>query len=251
LNSSADIKKIPRLPGHVAFIMDGNGRWAEQRALPRFEGHRVGVENAKAVVDYLNRYHVKCVTLYAFSTENWCRPDDEVSGLLFLLSEAIEKESLSLHEKGVRMRHLGSREGLPPGVQQAISGAVELTKNNRGMMVNFAFNYGGRLEIVDAVRRLISEGVPPESIDETLFSNYLYTADLPDVDLVIRTGGEFRTSNFLIWQAAYSEYYFTPVLWPDFGEAELNKALLAYSRRQRRFGGLKGRVSSSVSPPVS
>ncbi len=246
MNAPARVNKTPYLPEHIAFIMDGNGRWAEQRGLPRLEGHRAGVENARSVVDCLNRYHIKCVTLYAFSTENWSRPSDEVSGLLHLLQEAIEVESARLHEKGVRLRHLGSSQGLSAELQQVIGRAVELTKNNTGMMVNFAFNYGGRLEIVEAVRRVVADGVPLQSIDEGLFSNYLYTAGLPDVDLVIRTGGEIRTSNFLIWQTAYSEYYFTPVLWPDFDEAELDKALLAYSQRQRRFGGLKTGLSPSI-----
>jgi len=251
VNTAAITKGIPRLPEHVAFIMDGNGRWAERHSLSRFEGHRAGVENAKSVVDCLSRYHIRCVTLYAFSTENWSRPDDEVNGLIALLGDAIEQESRRLHQQGVRLRHLGRMEGLSPEVRQAINGAVELTKNNTGMIVNFAFNYGGRLEIVDAARRLIAEGVPSHSIDEDLLSKHLYTAGLPDVDLVIRTGGEIRTSNFLVWQAAYSEYYFTPVLWPDFGEAELEKALRAYSQRQRRFGGLKAKGSSSSSPVSS
>ncbi len=250
MNTAAITKGVPRLPEHVAFIMDGNGRWAERHSLSRLEGHRAGVENAKSVVDCLSRYHIRCVTLYAFSTENWSRPDDEVNGLIALLGDAIEQESRRLHQQGVRLRHLGRMEGLSPAVRQAINGAVELTKNNTGMIVNFAFNYGGRLEIVDAARRLIAEGVPSHSIDEDLLSKYLYTAGLPDVDLVIRTGGEIRTSNFLVWQAAYSEYYFTPVLWPDFGEAELEKALRAYSQRQRRFGGLKVK-GSSLSSPVS
>jgi len=251
VNAAAITKKISRLPEHVAFIMDGNGRWAERHSLSRLEGHRAGVENAKSVVDCLSRYHIRCVTLYAFSTENWSRPEDEVNGLLALLGDAIEQESRRLHQQGVRLRHLGRMEGLSPAVRQAINGAVELTRNNTGMIVNFAFNYGGRLEIVDAARRLVAEGVPSHSIDEDLLSKYLYTAGLPDVDLVIRTGGEIRTSNFLVWQAAYSEYYFTPVLWPDFGEAELEKALCAYSQRQRRFGGLKAKGSSSSSPVSS
>ena len=242
------MKKIIRLPEHIAFIMDGNGRWAEQRGLSRFEGHRAGVEQAHSMVKYLNQRHIKYATLYAFSTENWNRPGDEVSSLLRLLEEIIEKEAQELHRNGIRLLHLGRLEGLPPRLQQAIGRAVELTENNTGMTVNFAFNYGGRLEILDAVRRLMVEDIPPQSIDEKLFGSYLYTAGLPDVDLVIRTGGEIRVSNFLVWQAAYSEFYFTPVLWPDFGEQELDKALRSYSRRQRRFGGLGTRDPSSTLP---
>ena len=239
------MNKIASLPRHIAFIMDGNGRWAEQRGLPRIEGHQAGIENARSIIKHLDQHRIKCVTLYAFSTENWSRPEDEVSGLLRLLEEAIDRESLELHKKGIRLRHLGRLEGISPGLEQAMNRAIELTKNNSGMTLSFAFNYGGRLEILDAVRRLIIEGVPPRNIDEKLFGSYLYTAGLPDVDLVIRTGGEIRTSNFLMWQAAYSEYYFTPLLWPDFSEGELDKALLSYSQRQRRFGGLQSRNTCS------
>ena len=236
--TSSSMKKPVRFPKHVAFIMDGNGRWAEQRRLPRIEGHQAGIENARSIIKYLNQHHIKCATLYAFSTENWNRPEDEVSSLIHLLEEVIDKEAIELHKNGIRMLHLGHLEELSPGLQQAIGRAVELTKGNTGLTLNIAFNYGGRLEILDAVRRLVAEGIPPQSIDEKLFSNYLYTAGLPDVDLIIRTGGEIRISNFLVWQAAYSEFYFTPVLWPDFGEEELDKALLSYSQRKRRFGGL-------------
>ncbi|MFC1990935.1 polyprenyl diphosphate synthase [Chloroflexota bacterium] len=241
------MSEIIHLPEHVAFIMDGNGRWAERRGLSRLEGHQAGVENARSVVKYLDQRHIKYATLYTFSTENWNRPEDEVSGLLRLLEEIIEDEARELHNNNIRLLHLGRLEGLPSGLQQAIGRAVKLTENDTGMTVGFAFNYGGRLEILDAVHRLMTEGISPQRIDEKLFGSYLYTAGLPDVDLVIRTGGEIRTSNFLIWQAAYSEYYFTPVLWPDFGEKELDKALLAYSQRQRRFGGLGGQDSASNS----
>ena len=242
------MENIVRLPKHVAFIMDGNGRWAEQRGLSRLEGHRAGVANARSIVKYLNQRHIEYTTLYTFSTENWSRPEYEVSGLLSLLEEIIEKEAQELHKNGIRLLHIGRLEGLSPGLKQAIDRAVELTENDTGMTVSVAFNYGGRLEILDAVRRLMVEGVPPQSIDEKLFGNYLYTAGLPDVDLVIRTGGEIRVSNFLVWQAAYSEFYFTPVLWPDFGEEELDKALLSYSQRQRRFGGLGTGDPSSTLP---
>ncbi len=231
-------KKITRLPNHVAIIMDGNGRWAKKRGLPRLEGHQAGAQNIRPIIKCLNQYHIKYVTLYGFSTENWNRPEDEVTGLLHLFEESINKYVSELHENGIKLRHLGHLEELPQGLQLAINKATKLTKNNTSMTLSFALNYGGRLEILDAVRHIKAEGIPIQNIDERLFNSYLYTAGLPDVDLVIRTSGEFRTSNFLIWQAAYSEYYFTDVLWPDFNEKELEKALLAYSQRQRRFGRL-------------
>ncbi len=234
------MKKIALLPDHVAIVPDGNGRWAEGRGLPRLSGHRAGAENMHRMVEYLNEYPVKYVTLYGFSTENWGRPEDEVRGLFQLLLEFIDKHVPEFHKKGIRLRHLGRLGDLPPDLRQAISGAIELTGNNTGMTLSLAFNYGGRTEMIDAVRRLIADGVPPQKVDEKLFSNYLYTAGLPNVDLLIRTGGELRVSNFLLWQTAYSEYYFTDVLWPDFDKKELEKALIAYSQRQRRFGGLQG-----------
>jgi len=236
--TSSTKKKITRLPNHIAIIMDGNGRWAKKRNLPRLEGHRAGVENMRSVIEYFGQRQVKYLTLYGFSTENWNRPEEEINGLLSLLQEVIDEETLKLHRQGVRLRHLGQLDRLPQNLQVAINRSVELTKNNTGMNFSFALNYGGRTEIVDAARRLIAEGIPAEKIDEKLFNSYLYTADLPEVDLVIRTGGELRISNFLIWQVAYSEYYFTDVLWPDFGKKEIDQALLAYSQRQRRFGGL-------------
>ncbi len=236
--TSSGIKKITRLPNHIAIIMDGNGRWAKKRGLPRIEGHRAGVENLRSVIEYFNKLKLKYLTLYGFSTENWKRPEEEITGLLHLLEEAIDKETLELHKNGVKIRHLGRLDELSPSLQQAINKAVELTKNNTGMALSFAFNYGGRTEILDAVRHTIAKGIPPEEINEELFNSYLYTAGLPEVDLVIRTAGELRLSNFLIWQTAYSEYYFTKVLWPDFSKKEIDKALLAYSQRQRRFGGL-------------
>ncbi len=225
-------------PNHVAIIMDGNRRWAEHRGLPRLEGHRNGLENMRSVIGHLGQHQVKYVTIYAFSTENWNRPRDEVAGLLRLLKERIDKEALEFHSKNVKLRHLGGTEGLSSSLRVSIKKALELTKNNTGVTLSFAFNYGGRSEILHAVRQLISEGVPPEKIDEKLFNSYLYTDGLPDVDLLIRTGGELRISNFLIWQTAYTEYYFTEVLWPDFGQKEVEEALLAYSQRQRRFGRL-------------
>jgi len=232
------MKKITRLPNHIAIIMDGNGRWAERHGLPRLGGHQAGAENMHSVIEYFIKLKLKYLTVYGFSTENWKRPQEEIAGLLHLLEEIIDKETLELHNRGVRLRHLGRLDELPQGLQQAINKALELTKNNTGMTLSFAFNYGGRTEILDAVRHIIAEGIPPQSIDEELFDSYLYTAGLPEVDLVIRTAGELRLSNFLMWQAAYSEYYFTKILWPDFGNKEIDKALLSYSQRRRRFGAL-------------
>ena len=232
------MRKIARLPNHIAFIMDGNGRWAEQRGLPRLEGHRAGIENTRSVVKCLGKYHINYVTLYSFSTENWNRPKKEVNGLLKILAESIEQETAELHKNGIRLRHIGRLERLPQSLILAIEMAVELTKNNTEMTLSLAFDYGGRAEILDAVRNIIAKDIPHQDINEELFSSYLYTADLPEVDLVVRTGGDLRISNFLLWQSAYSEYYFTKVLWPDFNSEEVEKALISYSCRQRRFGGL-------------
>ncbi len=231
-------QQISRLPDHIAIIMDGNGRWAQQRGLSRVEGHRAGVKSLRSFIECTVEYNIKYVTTYSFSTENWKRPSDEVDGLLCLFEEIIEEEVAKLHRKGIKLRHLGQLDSLSPHLQQTINNGVELTRNNTIMTFCLAFNYGGRSEILDAVRKILSAGVQTQDINEDLFDRYLYTSGLPDVDLVIRTGGEFRTSNFLIWQAAYSEYYFTETLWPDFDKIEVEKALLAYSRRHRRFGGL-------------
>jgi undecaprenyl diphosphate synthase len=232
------MEKAVNLPRHVAFILDGNGRWAEQHSLPRLEGHRAGVKNIGPILRYLIKHGVSYVTLYAFSTENWNRPQEEVNGIFHLLESVMSKEAREVHKNGVRILHIGRMDGLSPKLQKSIKRAQKLTASNTALTLVFAFNYGGRAEILDAVRKFIASGDPLESLDEKSFEKYLYAADMPAVDLVIRTGGEIRTSNFLIWQAAYSEYYFTPVFWPDFNEAELEKALLAYSQRQRRFGGL-------------
>ena len=236
--ASSTVKGITHLPNHVSIVPDGNGRWAEQRGLSRLEGHYAGADNMRRIVDYLNEYSIKYVTLYGFSTENWSRPEEEVRGLFHILEEFINNYVLEIHEKNIKLRHLGRLEGLPQGLQQAEKRAAELTKNNTGMTLSIALNYGGRTEILDAVRSILAQGIPPEKLDEKLFNSYLYTAGSPEVDLLIRTGDELRLSNFLIWQTAYSEYYFTKVLWPDFNEKEIDQALLSYSQRQRRFGGL-------------
>ena len=229
--------KITPLPMHVAIVMDGNVRWAEQRGLPRLEGHRAGTENIRRVVETFAKYQVKYLTLYAFSTENWKRPKREVRGLMQILNRVIKRETKALHEKGIKLRHLGKLDRLPEKLQQQIQYAIELTKDNTRMTLSIAFDYGARAEIIDAVKHIIREGLTPEMIDEDLFNSYLYSDDLPDPDLIIRTAGEMRLSNFLLWQSAYSELYFTPVPWPEFDEKEIRKALLAYSKRERTFGG--------------
>lgn len=237
LTAKHDLTKIPR---HVAIIMDGNGRWAAKRGLPRLAGHRAGVENIQRVLEGCADYGVKILTLYAFSTENWSRPPEEVQGLLKILEEVIDQRTREFHEKGVQLRHIGQLEGLSESLKDKVRYAIDLTKNNDKGILNIAFNYGGRSEVVEAARRIIRAGIAPESLDEDLFSRYLYTAGLPDPDLIIRTAGEMRLSNYLIWQAAYAEYYSTPTLWPDFDKGEFYKALQAYSQRVRRFGGLEG-----------
>ena len=222
----------------MAIVPDGNGRWAERRGLPRLMGHQSGVKNMRTIVEYLNDYGVRYVTLYGFSTENWARPEAEISGLFEILKERIDKDVPKLHRKGIRVKHLGRLGELPEWLQNSVNKAVELTRNNSGMVLSLAFNYGGHVEIVDAVRCIVAEGIPPEKIDEKLISDHLYTAGLPDVDLLIRTADEVRLSNFLIWQTAYSEYHFTKVLWPDIAKSDIDQALLAYSQRERRFGAL-------------
>ncbi len=224
--------------------MDGNGRWAAQRKLPRHAGHRKGVANIRNVVQLLSDRGVPVITLYAFSTENWRRPSEEVEALLSILAEEIGPQTMALHESGVKLVHLGDPSPLDERLQVAIARAQELTKNNTAGILNIAFNYGGRDEILQAVRRIVADGVAADQVDELLFNRYLYTHGCPDPDLIIRTGGEQRLSNFLLWQAAYSEYYHTPILWPDLDAAELDNALAAYRQRRRRFGALDNRRES-------
>ncbi|MEK7354064.1 MAG: polyprenyl diphosphate synthase, partial [Chloroflexota bacterium] len=221
--TASNTRKFSRLPVHIAIVPDGNGRWAEQRGLPRLSGHQAGIENMRRLVQILNEYPIKYVTLYGFSTENWNRPEAEVTGLFRIVADFMDKTALEIHRQGVKLRHLGRLEELPNALQQSINKAIELTRNNSGMTLSIAFNYGARTEILDAVRRLISDGVAPQDIDAKTFESYLYTAGLPDVDLLIRTGDEQRSSNFLIWQTTYSEYHFTKVLWPDFGKKDIDK----------------------------
>jgi undecaprenyl diphosphate synthase len=223
-------------PQHVAIIMDGNGRWAKKRHLPRLAGHNAGSENIRPVVKIFANYGVKYLTLYMFSTENWNRPRIEVAGLISLLARKIDKETQAFHQENIRLVHLGRLDRLSQKLRKKVQAAVELTKNNAGLTLCLAFDYGGRDEIVQAARRIADAGIPGDKIDESVFVRYLYSTDIPNPDLVIRTGGENRLSNFLLWQAAYSELYFTPVLWPDFGLKDVEEALSEYKRRQRRFG---------------
>ena len=229
-------KTLTRIPTHIAIIMDGNGRWAKARGLPRLAGHRAGTENLRRILNACVEFNIKILTIWAFSTENWRRPQEEVRGLMDILEQVIDRELNELHKNGVRLRHVGRLEGIAPHLQTKVRHAIELTKDNDRLTLNVAFNYGGKAEILDAVKRIIADGIHPEEVDENLFARYLYTAGLPDPDMIIRTGNESRISNFMLWQGAYSEYYFTTVLWPDFDKEELRKALEDYARRERRFG---------------
>jgi len=223
-------------PQHVAIIMDGNGRCAKKRGLPRLIGHNAGGDNIRPVVKIFADCGVKYLTLYMFSTENWNRPRIEVAGLLSLLARKIDQETQAFHQENVRLVHLGRLDRLPQKVREKVKAAVELTKNNTGLTLCLAFDYGGRDEIVRAARRIASAGVLSDNINESVFAQYLDNPGIPDPDLIIRTGDESRLSNFLLWQVAYSELYFTPVLWPDFGANDVEEALSEYKRRQRRFG---------------
>ncbi len=223
-------------PVHVSIIMDGNGRWATSQGMSRSEGHRAGTDNVRRILRAFYDGGVKYVTLYAFSTENWERPSDEVQALMELIWDAILREVSDLHEEGVRILHLGRLDRLNPGLRDAICDSVELTKNNTRLTLSVAFDYGGRSEILNAVQNMLADDVRPEDVTEDLFKSYLYTHGIPDPDLIIRTAGDMRLSNFLIWQAAYAEFYFTPVFWPDFGEEDVVKAIDDYNRRKRRFG---------------
>jgi undecaprenyl diphosphate synthase len=229
--------ELSKLPQHVAIIMDGNGRWAQQNSVSRQAGHRAGAENIRQVIETFALYEVPVLTLFAFSTENWVRPRREVNALIRLIGHFIDRELQQLHENGVRLHHMGSLDPLSSDLRKRVEQAMELTKDNQRITVNVAFNYGGRMEILEAVRHIIEDGVPVDRIDEELFATYLDTDGLPDTDLVIRTAGEQRLSNFLLWQTAYAEYYTTPAYWPDFNIDEIERALIEFSHRQRRFGG--------------
>jgi undecaprenyl diphosphate synthase len=241
-----DTEQIPNnIPVHVAIIMDGNGRWARARSLPRLAGHRAGVDNLRRVLEACVEYGIQILTIYAFSTENWSRPESEVKGLIAILEEVIDRELKSLHENGVQLRHIGRLERLDAKLQEKVKHAIELTKDNDRLILNVAWNYGGRAEIVHAIQEIIRDGVPADEISEELLGSYLYTSESPDPDLIIRTSGEMRVSNFLIWQGAYSELYVTPHYWPDFGPDELLEAIQDYAQRERRYGRVLDPVASS------
>jgi len=224
-----------RVPQHIAVIMDGNGRWAKRRGKARIFGHREGSESVKAIIDTCARMEVKAITLYAFSTENWKRPKTEISGLMSMLKRVLKRELKTLHGNNIRFQAIGDLNGLAPDVQAELAAATEFTRENTGMVLSVALNYGGRAEIVEAAKKAAEKG---EISEETIEQN-LYTNGLPDVDLIIRTSGEFRVSNFLLWQIAYSEIYVTPVLFPDFRRPQIFEAIIDYQKRDRRYGGIK------------
>jgi undecaprenyl diphosphate synthase len=235
-----------RLPRHVAIIMDGNGRWAGQRHLPRVEGHRAGIDAVRDVVETSARLGLEVLTLYAFSVENWKRPATEVSTLMMLLKRYLRSELSTLLRNNIRFKVIGRPEALSPDVLSELSDAERKTAANTGMLFNIALNYGGRSEIVDAVRRALAAGLEPQDVDEERFSGLLYTAGQPDPDLLIRTSGEMRVSNFLLWQIAYAEIWVTDTLWPDFRCRHLLEAVLAYQKRDRRYGGIAASVGAGV-----
>jgi undecaprenyl diphosphate synthase len=239
MNSYDQPSLADEIPKHIAIIMDGNGRWAISRGLPRLAGHKAGTENLRRVIEACVEFGVKYLTLYAFSTENWGRPQAEVKGLMRILEDVIDRELQELHEQGVQLRHIGHLERIKPSLKRKVLDAIKITKDNKRLILNIAFNYGGRDEIVWAIRRMIESGVDPEDVNDELVGQYLFTAGVPDPDLIIRTSGELRGSNFLIWQGAYAEWYFTPTYWPDFGKEELRKAINEYSQRDRRYGLVK------------
>ena len=225
-----------RVPQHVAMIMDGNGRWAAQRGLPRLAGHEAGTENIRRITFRAGELGIKYLTLWAFSTENWRRPSDEVSGIMKILAGAIETETEELHRQGAQLRHIGDLTGLEPDLQDAIRDAIQLTRDNDKLILTLAFNYGGRQELLHAIRSMLRDGVDPDTVSEDLVSSYLFTSGMPEPDLIIRTSGECRMSNFLLWQASFAELYFSPLFWPDFGPDDLSAAVQEYSHRERRFG---------------
>jgi undecaprenyl diphosphate synthase len=235
-----------KIPQHVAIIMDGNGRWAIARGLPRVAGHKAGTENLRRVIRSTVEFGIKYLTIYAFSTENWGRPPEEVQGLMGILQDVIDHELHELHNEGVQLRHIGRLERLDPKIQAKVLKAIDLTKNNDRLILNIAWNYGGRDEIICAIQKIIKDGIAPDNVTSELVSRYLFTAGVPDPDLVIRTSGELRISNFLIWQAAYSEWYVTPTFWPDFDREEYRRALEIFAQRDRRYGGVSEAVANRI-----
>lgn len=233
-NSKKDLPK--KIPVHIGIIMDGNGRWALARGLPRLAGHRAGTENLRRTIEACIEFGIQYLTIYAFSTENWGRPAEEIQGLMRIFEDVIDRELQELYDQGVQLRHLGRLDRLKPDFQKKVRHAVDFTKDNHRLILNIAFNYGGKDEIVCAIQRIIQDGVKAEEVTEQLVSQYLFTAGEPDPDLIIRTSGELRNSNFLIWQGAYAEWYFPSTFWPDFDKEELRKAIEEFSRRQRKYG---------------
>jgi undecaprenyl diphosphate synthase len=228
-----------KIPTHIGIIMDGNGRWAISRGLPRLAGHRAGTENLRRVIEACIEFGIKYLTIYAFSTENWGRPYEEVQGLMRIFEDVIDRELQELHDQGVRLRHIGRLDQLKPAFRKKVLQAIEFTKDNDRLILNVAFNYGGRDEIVCAIQNMIGDGVKVDEVTDEMVSKYLFTAGVPDPDLIIRTSGELRGSNFLIWQGAYSEWYFPATYWPDFDKEELRRALIEYNHRERRYGGIE------------
>ena len=237
-----------RVPRHVAIIMDGNGRWAKQRGLPRAAGHRAGTENIRRIIERFSDHGVRYLTLYAFSTENWGRPAPEVRTLIRLLERFVKREVDNFVRNNVRLKMVGHLETLPAGLQRQVNDALVRTSANTGLVLSICFSYGGRDDIVTAARRMAAEHLQPEEITEEMFGGYLFTAGTPDPDLVIRTAGDTRISNFLLWQSAYAELYFTDTYWPDFGREDIDMALAEYGRRKRKFGVLPEDIQAFRSP---
>jgi undecaprenyl diphosphate synthase len=243
----ADKKKEPpvRVPTHIGIIMDGNGRWALSRGLPRIAGHRAGTENLRRIIEACIEFGIKYLTIYAFSTENWGRPTEEVQGLLKIFENVIDNELQELNDQGVQLRHIGHLDRLKPAFRKKVLEAIQLTGHNDRLILNVAFNYGGRDEIVCAIQAMIRDGVKADEVNDELVGKYLFTAGVPDPDLIIRTSGELRGSNFLIWQGAYSEWYFPSTYWPDFDKEKLREALDEFTRRERRYGLTSTQVKGS------
>jgi undecaprenyl diphosphate synthase len=234
---SKDTHDLPEvIPTHIAIIMDGNGRWAQARGLPRMAGHRAGTENLRRIIEACIEFGIPYLTIYAFSTENWGRPQDEVQGLMRIFEDVIDRELQELHDQGVRLRHIGRLERLEPAFRAKVLNALEYTRHNNRLVLNVAFNYGGRDEIINAIQHMIQDQLKPEDVTVEKVDQYLFTTGIPDPDLIIRTSGELRCSNFLLWQGAYSEWYFPSVNWPDFDKEQLRLAIEEFNQRERRYG---------------
>lgn len=245
MDQTADSVSTNEVPNHVAIIMDGNGRWANARGLDRLQGHEAGTENIRRILRHAAKRGVEYLTIWAFSTENWRRPESEVSGLMEILGRTLISETEELHKQGARLRHIGDLSGLAPQLQDSVKEAMRLTADNDRIVLTIAFNYGGRQELIHAVKRMIAEGVDPDAITEETFGNYLFMPELPEPDLIIRTSGEYRLSNFLLWQGAYSELFFSSKYWPDFSEDDFDEALINFAHRERRFGATSAQVQAT------